>query len=305
MKITTAAEMSAIDRATSQEHGIHSLALMENAGSAVANFCSRALAGCQPDHRGLWPGQQWRRWICRCPAFARSRQSGGGSAARFGRGTESRTPPTCWRGLPLRPVVFASVEDVAREYARSLAGADLIIDAIFGTGYQSRATRSRQRRSLADAAITAINRSSAPVLSVDLPSGWDADITSSTAGPRSLGLPLQCCDYFYRAQACAHVCPVDARRDRGCAHRNARERDCLRAESLRRDPAGGLRSVRTASVGQQQRAASGTYSSLEVRRARAGPPPCVPWRHCASVPDLRPWRPRPPCCPSLQDSRQS
>ena len=38
VKITTAAEMSAIDRATSQHHGVDSLTLMENAGSAVANF---------------------------------------------------------------------------------------------------------------------------------------------------------------------------------------------------------------------------------------------------------------------------
>ena len=36
MKITTAAEMSAIDRATSQHHGVDSLTLMENAGGEVA-----------------------------------------------------------------------------------------------------------------------------------------------------------------------------------------------------------------------------------------------------------------------------
>ncbi len=38
MKITTAAEMSAIDRATSSDHGVDSLTLMENAGAAVADF---------------------------------------------------------------------------------------------------------------------------------------------------------------------------------------------------------------------------------------------------------------------------
>ncbi len=40
--------------------------------------------------------------------------------------------------LPFRPAVLTSAEDVAREHARSLAGADLIIDAIFGTGYKPR-----------------------------------------------------------------------------------------------------------------------------------------------------------------------
>ena len=36
MKIVTAAEMRAIDRATSQRFGVPSLTLMENAGAAVA-----------------------------------------------------------------------------------------------------------------------------------------------------------------------------------------------------------------------------------------------------------------------------
>src|SRR5208283_2646442 len=38
MKIVTATEMREIDRATSQRFGVPSLTLMENAGSAVANF---------------------------------------------------------------------------------------------------------------------------------------------------------------------------------------------------------------------------------------------------------------------------
>ena len=38
MKIVTAAEMRAIDRATSERFGVPSLTLMENAGSAVAEY---------------------------------------------------------------------------------------------------------------------------------------------------------------------------------------------------------------------------------------------------------------------------
>src|SRR5262252_6326050 len=38
MKITTAAEMREIDRTTTARHGVPSLALMDNAGSAVAQF---------------------------------------------------------------------------------------------------------------------------------------------------------------------------------------------------------------------------------------------------------------------------
>ena len=38
MKIVTAAEMREIDRVTSERFGVPSLTLMENAGSAVAEF---------------------------------------------------------------------------------------------------------------------------------------------------------------------------------------------------------------------------------------------------------------------------
>ena len=38
MKIVTAAEMREIDRATSERYGVPSLSLMENAGSAIADF---------------------------------------------------------------------------------------------------------------------------------------------------------------------------------------------------------------------------------------------------------------------------
>lgn len=184
MKITTAAEMSAIDRATSQEYGVHSLALMENAGTAVANFVLQQ-----------WPVANRITVIC-----GRGNNGGDGfvTARRLhGAGkvvevlllgpVEGLKPDAAnmLARLPLRPIVLTSGEDVAREHARSLAGADLIIDAIFGTGYKSRQDASPTQK-LAEAAITAINEASAPVLSVDLPSGWDADITSSAAELRTL-----------------------------------------------------------------------------------------------------------------------
>jgi NAD(P)H-hydrate epimerase len=184
MKITTAAEMSAIDRATSQEHGVHSLVLMENAGSAVANFALQQ-----------WPLANRITVVC-------GRGNNGGDGFVVARrlhgagkvvevlllGPEEGVRPDAVHmlaRLPLRPIVLANAEDVSREYARSLAGAELIIDAIFGTGYRSLEGTSPTQR-LADAVITAINEASAPVLSVDVPSGWDADITSSAVKAQTL-----------------------------------------------------------------------------------------------------------------------
>jgi NAD(P)H-hydrate epimerase len=183
MKITTAAEMSAIDRATSQNHGIHSLALMENAGSAVAAFA-----------REHWPAANRIAIVC-----GRGNNGGDGFVAARRLHAAGKVVEVLLLGpseglkadaanmlarLPFRPVTIHRADDLAREYERSLAGADLIIDAIFGTGYKPRPTASPAQE-LADAAIAAINQSSAPVLSVDLPSGVDADATS-VADPHAL-----------------------------------------------------------------------------------------------------------------------
>ena len=74
MKITTAAEMSAIDRATSQHHGVDSLTLMENAGGAVADFAREHWPAANRITVVCGRGQQRRRWawsrpgVCTLPA---------------------------------------------------------------------------------------------------------------------------------------------------------------------------------------------------------------------------------------------
>lgn len=186
MKITTAAEMSAIDRATTADHGVHSLTLMENAGTAVANFA-----------REHWPAANRITVIC-----GRGNNGGDGFVAArrlhgagkvvevllLGPAEGLKTDAVSMLArLPLRPIILLGAEDIARESARSLSGADLIIDAIFGTGFKSRDATSNgaqhkgsgsSMQQLAESVIAAINSATAPVLSVDLPSGVDADLTS-------------------------------------------------------------------------------------------------------------------------------
>ena len=58
---------------------------------------------------------------------------------------------------------------------RDLAGADLIVDALFGTGFHG------APREEAAAAIEAMNAAGAPVVAVDIPSGVDAS-TGEVAG---------------------------------------------------------------------------------------------------------------------------
>lgn len=183
MRVTTAAEMSAIDRATSEHHGVPSLTLMENAGSEVANFV-----------REHWPDANRIAVVC-----GKGNNGGDGLAAARRLHAAGKVievlllgPPeglkadaaSMLQRLPLRPVVVCSAEEVRREFTSSLAGADLIVDALFGTGYKPREASS-STEDVAQAAIAAINAASAPVLSVDLPSGADADAISSAADPRT------------------------------------------------------------------------------------------------------------------------
>jgi NAD(P)H-hydrate epimerase len=158
---------------------------MENAGTAVANFA-----------REHWPSANRITVVC-----GRGNNGGDGFVAArrlHGAGkvvevlllgsAEGLKPDAAsmLARLPFRPIVLTGSEEIARESPRSLAGADLIVDAIFGTGYAPRADASPTQK-LAEAAIQAINAASAPVLSVDLPSGANADSTSgsATADPNS------------------------------------------------------------------------------------------------------------------------
>src|SRR6516164_3638419 len=63
MKITTAAEMREIDRATSEKFGVPSLTLMENAGTAVAE---RVVALWESVSKN-WPGTPAPKTRARAP----------------------------------------------------------------------------------------------------------------------------------------------------------------------------------------------------------------------------------------------
>ena len=180
MKITTAAEMNAIDRATSQQHGVSSLALMENAGAAVADIAREALPQASRIAIVCGRGNNGGDGL----VAARQLHIAGKVVEVILLGSATGLKPDAaamLERLPLRPVIVTSVDQMTRECAPTLRGADLIIDAIFGTGYSARVDRTPAQL-IAEAAIAAINAAAAPVLSVDLPSGWDAD-AATPPGP--------------------------------------------------------------------------------------------------------------------------
>ena len=175
MKIVTAAEMREIDRSTTERFGIPSLSLMDNAGSAVADFVSKRYRiaetvgvicgkgnnggdGFVAARRLHAAGLEVQVLLLADPAELK-----GDAAANFSR-------------LPVTAVVARSSEDLAAQASQAVFGCDLLLDAVLGTGFRPPAS------GLYAEAIARINQSSSPVVAVDIPSGADADAMCPQTG---------------------------------------------------------------------------------------------------------------------------
>src|ERR1700678_2266356 len=135
MKIVSAEEMRAIDRATSERFGVPSLTLMENAGAAVADYvlAHYATAGnivvfCGKGNNGgdgfvaarrlYEKGKQVQVILLADPADLR-----GDAAAMFGK-------------LPSPAIAVRSSEELKSERVRLSLRGDLYLDAVLGTGFK-------------------------------------------------------------------------------------------------------------------------------------------------------------------------
>ncbi len=174
MKIVTAAEMREIDRVTSSRFGVLSLTLMENAGTAVADFtlenypdCKRVCVICGKGNNGGdgFVAARKLREAGREVAvllLADSAELRGDSAEMFKR-------------IGLAPEVAKTREEFAAATSR-LGEAELLIDAILGTGFRPPVS------GLYAEAIAAMNATKLPLVAVDIPSGADADVMGSQTG---------------------------------------------------------------------------------------------------------------------------
>lgn len=175
MKIVSTEEMRGIDRATSERFGVPSLTLMENAGTTVAEAAMREFP-------------EARRFVVVC---GKGNNGGDGFVAarklkEAGReaGVVLLAKAEDVRGdaavmLEQMALPFVSVtcpEDLQKELAPAVSTTDVIVDAILGTGF-----RPPVQGLYADA-IEAINAASAPVVSVDIPSGADSDAFQDQTG---------------------------------------------------------------------------------------------------------------------------
>jgi len=183
MKILTAEEMREVDRLTTERYGIPGLTLMENAGAGVARFIAQR-----------WPDFAQRRMIVLCGkgnnggdgfvAARRLRDLGAKPDVYLLAGPEEMRGDAATNGKRWQETcgeLHVIRDSSAWQSAKvTLASADIILDAILGTG-----THGAVAGFLAEV-IEAVNQRHGParsaVVSVDIPSGLVAD-TGEGEGP--------------------------------------------------------------------------------------------------------------------------
>jgi hydroxyethylthiazole kinase-like uncharacterized protein yjeF len=175
MKIVSAEEMRAIDRATSVRFGVPSLTLMEDAGTAVADFvlshyaaASRIVVFCGKGNNGgdgfvaarrlHQKGKKIQVVLLADPGELR-----GDAAVMFGK-------------LPTPAIAVHSSEELKSERMQLSLNGELYLDSVLGTGFKPPVS------GLYADAIAIMNASSVPVIAVDIPSGADADSMAAQAG---------------------------------------------------------------------------------------------------------------------------
>jgi NAD(P)H-hydrate epimerase len=178
MEILTSAEMGAADRRTAEQFGVPLAELMENAGTAVARFClrrypasRRVVVLCGKGNNG-GDGFVVARVLAKAKVMVRvvllgqAHEVKGEAASALERMQEEASS-----------AILDEVADEAalRELWGTLGNTELFVDAVAGTGFRP------PLRRLAAALRELAAKSDAPVVAVDLPSGWDADSTAQTA----------------------------------------------------------------------------------------------------------------------------
>jgi NAD(P)H-hydrate epimerase len=196
--VLSAEQMRAVDRAATECLGLPSLLLMENAGRGVAEVIARERAPRGRDVRVVCGAGQnggdgfvIARHLANAGArvtvvLAAPRGKLAGDAAQNARAVEALAGVT---------VIDGSASSDAQAWRGWLAGADVLVDALFGTGLRADVA------GVPAAAIAAMNATPALRVAVDLPSGLDADTgrtrgaavdahVTATMGAHKLGLVL-------------------------------------------------------------------------------------------------------------------
>ena len=169
MQILTSAEMREADRRTADEFGVPLDALMENAGMAVGKFCLREHSTAKKVVVLAGKGNNGGDGLVAARVMAEA-----GKAVHvllLGRADEVKGEAAAALERLKRQAQQVVIREIAElaDAQPAIASAELLVDAVVGTGFKP------PLRGLAAALKDAVAMASAPVVAVDLPSGWDAD----------------------------------------------------------------------------------------------------------------------------------
>jgi hydroxyethylthiazole kinase-like uncharacterized protein yjeF len=171
MLVVTSKEMRVLDRLTIEKYRVPSLALMENAGAAIAlallkRFGKAAKGGvlvvCGKGNNGgdgLVVARHLKKKSIPCAVVLLAQK-------------EDLAPDAAenFRAyLKIKGTIFEARENSLALLARHLKGKKLVVDAILGTGLKE------EVRGAYAEAIALINSSGLPVVAADVPSGLDSD----------------------------------------------------------------------------------------------------------------------------------
>ncbi|MGA2896575.1 MAG: NAD(P)H-hydrate dehydratase [Acidobacteriaceae bacterium] len=190
MEILTSTEMGAADRRTAEQFGVPLAELMENAGTAVARFClcrypaaERVLVLCGKGNNG-GDGFVAARVLAEAGVdvavllLAREDEVKGEAdhpSKQTRRGPRAAALARLRAQAPSVAIWPVTGEAALAAASGAIASAELLIDAVVGTGFKP------PLRGLPAALRELVVNSAAPVVAVDLPSGWDADSLEQAA----------------------------------------------------------------------------------------------------------------------------
>lgn len=175
MNILTAAEMSAADRATAERFDVPFGELMEHAGTAVAKFTQHQYPTAKNILVLAGTGNNGGDGLVAARVLLQSGRNVGvlllGDVAKL-----KGDAAAAYESLDHSVVrVLADEAAVKESLPNAVREADVLLDALVGTGFTP------PLRGSAAVARDIVADTTTPVIAVDLPSGWNADLTETYA----------------------------------------------------------------------------------------------------------------------------
>jgi hydroxyethylthiazole kinase-like uncharacterized protein yjeF len=175
MQILSSTEMREADRRTAEEFEVPLNSLMESAGAAVSKFCVREYPTTKKVVVLAGKGNNGGDGFVAARVMANADKDV--EVLLLGRTDEVKGEAAGALARLRRKAPGVVVREVASgdDAGAAIASAELLIDAVVGTGFKP------PLRGVAAALRELVEKASAPVVAVDLPSGWDADSTAQHA----------------------------------------------------------------------------------------------------------------------------